>query len=323
MSGRIFFLILFLPFVAFGQSSEHISGYARMLAIARVDEKDLLLLRSFQKEENSFYLVADMKTMVTSVIPVKGVDARASDWTKLQVSYANSPYIKALMDAKRRDLSLQDAGIAHGYPFEKGITLTIDLCPSQKPLDRVVFTSLIEGLKNIEIPVPVGISISGKFMLNHPDDIDWLLGMVRQKQLAITWINHSYHHYYQPGLALRENFLLAQGTDLDVEVLENEKAMLGHGIVPSVFFRFPGLVSNRILVDRIIDYGLIPIGSDAWLAKGQKPVTGSIVLIHGNGNEPLGVADFLQLLRNNEQAIRQKQWLLFDLRSTIGEEENH
>jgi hypothetical protein len=80
-------------------------------------------------------------------------------------------------------------------------------------------------------------------------------------------------------------------------------------------------VSDQQVVYKITDYGLIPIGSDAWLAKGQHAQNGSIVLIHGNGNEPVGVADFIALLRSKTRLIARKQWLLYDLSSTVEDEE--
>ncbi|MGN6638288.1 MAG: polysaccharide deacetylase family protein, partial [Mucilaginibacter sp.] len=83
----------------------------------------------------------------------------------------------------------------------------------------------------------------------------------------------------------------------------------------------PGLVSDQQLVYKITDYGLIPIGSDAWLAKGQQANDGSIVLIHGNGNEPVGVNDFIKLLQSKTKQIAEKQWLLYDLSSTVEDEE--
>jgi len=316
---QLLLAILLLPLFTWGQ----ISNYKRILANTEINGQQMLLLRSFKKKDTSFYIAVDLKTMTTAVVLAKGLKVNPSNWTTLKSSIPNSPYIKALKDAKQQDLNLQDAGITHGYPAEKGITLTIDLCPSHRPLDRDLFNSLISALKNNEAPVPVALSLSGKFLLKHPTDIDWLLDKVEKKELSITWINHSYHHYYEPGLPLQENFMLKPETNLDIEVLGNEKAMLEHGIIPSIFFRFPGLVSNPNLVDSIINYGLIPIGSDAWLAKGQQASKGSIVLIHGNGNEPLGIADFLQLLRSDQQAISQRQWLLFDLRTSIADQELH
>ena len=157
-------------------------------------------------------------------------------------------------------------------------------------------------------------------MKQHPQDLDWLKKMQTDHEIYITWINHSYNHRVSLTLPLKENFLLEPGTDLNFEVLETEKAMLKNGLLPSVFFRFPGLVSDQQLVYRITAFGLIPIGTDAWLAKGQQPQAGSIVLIHGNGNEPVGVADFINLLKSKTTAIAKKQWLLYDLRQTVDQE---
>jgi hypothetical protein len=114
--------------------------------------------------------------------------------------------------------------------------------------------------------------------------------------------------------------LLAPGTDLDFEILGTEIALLQNGLMPSVFFRFPGLVSDNKIVTKITDFGLIPIGSDAWLAKGQQAQRGSIVLIHGNGNEPIGVNDFITLLKNKKDQVQSKQWLLYDLRESVDDE---
>ena len=47
-------------------------------------------------------------------------------------------------------------------------------------------------------------------------------------------------------------------------------------------------------------YGLIPVGSDAWLAKNEVPSAGSIVLVHGNGNEPVGVEKLLERVQGGE-----------------------
>ena len=73
-------------------------------------------------------------------------------------------------------------------------------------------------------------------------------------------------------------------------------------------------------MDSVISYGLIPIGSDAWLAKGQPVHKGSIVLIHGNGNEPVGIKDFIRLLQTEKSSVMKKEWLLYDLRESIEDE---
>jgi hypothetical protein len=186
-------------------------------------------------------------------------------------------------------------------------------------LDKRLFTEIGKAFQNIERPVPVALSISGIWMHQHPEDLEWLRKMQADKKISITWINHSYNHRFDPRLLLRKNFMLEDGTDATYEVLETEKAMLKKGLLPSVFFRFPGLVSNKQLVLKITGFGLIPIGSDAWLAKGQKPQSGSIVLIHANGNEPVGINDFIMLLRSKADDIAKKRWLILDLRQSLVE----
>ncbi len=96
--------------------------------------------------------------------------------------------------------------------------------------------------------------------------------------------------------------------------------MIEKGITPSLFFRFPGLVSAEALFLAVTGFGLIPLGSDAWLAKNQWPRPGSIVLVHANGNEPLGVRRFIRLLREKRQEILNQKWFLFDLRESVQEE---
>ena len=99
---------------------------------------------------------------------------------------------------------------------------------------------------------------------------------------------------------LARNFLLTPGTDFPAEVLELEQLLLSRGVVPSPFFRFPGLVSDAATVERLREFSLIPIGSDAWLAKGESPRRGSFILVHGNGNEPRGVQLLLPMLKSGE-----------------------
>ncbi|ASV33309.1 hypothetical protein GWK90_09385 [Candidatus Hamiltonella defensa] len=78
-----------------------------------------------------------------------------------------------------------------------------------------------------------------------------------------------------------------------------EKLLLEKNELPSVFFRFPGLVSDEKTVKKVNQFGLIPVGSDAWLAKGEKAKPGSIILIHGNGNEPKGIEIASKLIKNH------------------------
>jgi len=299
-----------------GQKFKSIKKYKLDYLVANKGAEKLIGIRSFANDGQQYLLLVNPQTLDSKVDLASNYVISRTPWTKILLEFKTSPYIKSLTAAAAKDFQIQDAGIDNAIPEEQGITLTIDLCPSHKPLDRIIFQSVFDEFKKIEQPAPLAISVSGKWMLKHQDDLNWLKDLVNKKDLDITWINHSYDHEVN-SLPLAENFLLAPGTNLDTEVLENEKLMLKNGLTPSIFFRFPGLISDRSIAQKIEAYGLIPIGSDAWLAKGQQANNGSIVLIHGNGNEELGVKDFLELLKTKKEEVISKQWLLFDLRKGL------
>jgi hypothetical protein len=298
----------------------HITNYEVYFGWAKRYPQDWMILRRFENNGKPYLLMVNPQTLETKVNDAGFYQVKPMSMAETRKLFNSTPYQKALSKAESQSIAIQDAGIERGLPKESGISLTADLCPSHKPLDRRIFTDIINGFKQVEPQVPIALSVSGLWMKHHVQDIDWLKQLQANHEIYITWINHSYNHRVSKTNPLKENFLLEPGTDIKYEVLETEKMMLANGLLPSVFFRFPGLVSDQQLVYKITDFGLIPIGTDAWLAKGQQPQAGSIVLIHGNGNEPVGVNDFIKLLQSKASSIANKQWLLYDLRETVEEE---
>jgi hypothetical protein len=108
-------------------------------------------------------------------------------------------------------------------------------------------------------------------------------------------VNHSNSHPYIIETPPENNFLLLPQVNFENEVLKTEIKLIERNLMPSVFFRFPGLISHEKLVTELSSkYGLITLGADSWLANGVKPNAkgDSILLVHGNGNEPLGLKLF-------------------------------
>ncbi len=99
---------------------------------------------------------------------------------------------------------------------------------------------------------------------------------------------------------MRRPFSLTKGVDLDAEILETERLMLMYGLTPSVFFRFPGLISDASLMQRLRERHLVALGADSWIALGPRPRAGSIMLVHPNGNEPVGLKIFARLLQEGK-----------------------
>lgn len=303
-----------------------VKDYAPFFAECRAEEcgRRLIVLRAYRQAGEKRILAVDPLTLETEARPAKGLRLERLAFGALRASTAAEPYGRVLLDSETNGASHRDAGIVHALPAGNGVVLTIDLCPSIRPLDRRLFESVIATFLPEERPVPLGIAVTGKWMEKHPEDLAWLRGLQAKGDLAVTWINHSYNHRYEKSLPMSRNFLLEPGTDIRKEILSTEALMLANGLTPSIFFRFPGLVSDLDLVKRVVSFGLAPIGSDAWLAKTAKdrePSPGSIVLVHGNGNEPVGVRRFLALLGQEKSAIRSRNWLLFDLRDSVRLEE--
>ena len=315
-----FFFVLSFTRAEAQQNFLNITNYRVYYGWAHNYPQDWLILRRFENGGRDYLLMVNPETLQTKVNESSFYQVKPMTLAETRVFFKTSSYEKAITKVEKQSINIQDAGIERGMPTETGISLTADLCPSHKPLDRRIFTDMITEFKKVEKPASIALSVSGLWMLTHTTDIKWLKKLRDSGEIRITWVNHSYNHRVSKTAALKENFLLEPGTDMNTEILSTEKLMLKNGLVPSAFFRFPGLVSDQQLVYKVTDYGLIPIGSDAWLAKGQQAQDGSIVLIHGNGNEPVGVADFIKLLHSKTKQIAQKQWLLYDLSNTVDEE---
>ncbi len=316
---KLFFALILLTTAIPGQKAANCSLFTG-LGINTEDSVRVVCLRRYAIDGNTFYLTVDPSTLHTKLFRSDSIYAFPLSWDMIRFFFSSTPYVAALKQAAALGDPLQDAGYTRFSSPHNGIDLTIDLCPSHHPLDRIVFTDLLREMGKIEKPVPVSVCLTGSWIREHSGDLRWLDSLVKENDLSIIWINHSFSHFFSEKAPLNENFMLAPGTDTDGEVLNNETEMLRNGIIPSVFFRFPGLVSDHKVYNRILELGLIPVGSDAWLAKGQKPGNGSIVLIHGNGNEPVGVSDFISLLKKREADLSTGRWELLDLRKSLIED---
>jgi hypothetical protein len=230
-------------------------------------------------------------------------------------AWRDSPFARALFRQTSPPYALQNDGLQEAEHSVKGFFLTADLCPSKKPLDRTFFEAT--GALPQKRPVPIALMVSGLWIERHEADLSWLKEQINTGRLTFTWVNHSYTHPYIPGAPLEKNFLLAQKVNFADEVLRTERQMLELGLPPSPFFRFPGLVSDQRLIGELRDLCLIPIGSNAWLAKGESPKTGSVVLVHANGNEPEGIHLLRSFYDRQKDALSRGDVALLPLREAF------
>lgn len=290
------FLPLLLIFASRPCQAAQITDY-RVIRQTGTDEagKVRVAIRSFNSDGVPHLLVVNPFTLETWNLPAAlfhtgGAPADAAIYS--------TPYIRAIATSTSAPYPLQNDGATRAEKVADGVFLTVDLCPSRRPFERELFEAAEVLCKGA--PAPVAVAITGVWLETHPEELSYLKREMAAGKLSITWVNHSYHHPYDPKTPLDRNFLLTQGSDFLREVLDVEQQLLAHGLVPSPFFRFPGLVSDKQMIQRLRELSLIPIGSDAWLAKGESPAKGSFILVHGNGNEPKGIKLLLPMLKKNE-----------------------
>ena len=246
-------------------------------------------IREFSYKDKNYYLVVNPNTLTTRL-------TLASKLYNCPKTLNSTKYFKLLsLSVSNTTHPLQNDGITSA---KNGIYLTTDLCPSSKRgFEDRVYKAIIKEFKN---PVPLTLFITKKWINRHKLEFNQLKLWQKEGKLDINWGNHTANHIYHKNLPLNKNFVLAKEEHLTKDILDLEKTIIENGLTPSIFFRFPGLVSNKKAIFTVKKLGLITVGSNTWLAKGEKLKNGSIILIHGNKNEPKGVDIFLKLLKNGK-----------------------
>ncbi|KPJ67927.1 MAG: hypothetical protein AMJ43_02620 [Coxiella sp. DG_40] len=266
-----------------------------------------IAIRYFTNNQKNYFLVVNPRTFKTEVVKTGILYARDPKtnfeenpgyfkWKQIK----ETPYVKDLLKFTKWQGNIQDAGITHSLYSKTGYFLTVDMCPSNRPFEKDFYHKLVSIAKLERKPFPVAICISGLWIMGHAQEFNYLLDAEKNHKLNITWVNHTLSHLYFSDLAFEKNFVLFKFTDVKNEIFGVEKLLLAHNLIPSVFIRFPGLVANRNLLLQIQKLGLIPLGTDAWLAMGQVPKNGSIILVHGNSNEHPGIEKIIPILNDHQ-----------------------
>ncbi|RXJ96346.1 hypothetical protein CRV00_01640 [Malaciobacter molluscorum] len=247
-------------------------------------------LRSFYKNEKKYFLVVNEENLKTRIF-------KLSELSSIILADNTNTKYKKLLKKYNTSFKLQNFGVT-SIKTNK-VYLTADLCPSSKKGYEDEFIKFFISRYYENSALNITFFVSGNWIKKHKDDFLELIRFQKQNKLNITWGNHTLTHYYNSSLPLNQNFLLKKGTNLKEEILNVEKILIENDVLPSILFRFPGLVSNEKIAKYVNTLGLIPVGSNAWLAKEQDIHDGSIILIHGNKNEPLGIKKAISIFKKN------------------------
>lgn len=273
-------LLIYSSSYAGSYSATVIEGYHPIFKPFYNERQELkIAIRQYRIGSVSHLLILDPFSFETTTVLAQQIIFRKEPPPEDRLK--STPFIGALSKHTSPPYPYQNDGVVQADHPVNGMFLTIDLCPSKRFLDKILFEKTMSLLPENETTVPIAVAITGTWIKQHKSDFQWLT-RTTSGRLQITWINHSYSHLY-PSRTITTD------TELEKEALLTEMMLLEHGLMPSPFFRFPGLISNQKLIEKLKQLSLIPLGSNAWLSKGQCPENGCIILVHGNGNDPRGV----------------------------------
>ena len=278
--------IVLTSFVATSLFAFKIDSYKPIKGCTNINGNEFRVLREIKIKNKKMFLSVNTSSLNTKYLQNIGVLNKCNPKSRYKtiLNYATTP-----------PYPLENDGLTHG---SKGLYLTTDLCPSSKSgFEDRLYKNLI---KTFPKPVPVTLFITKRWINKHKKEFEQFKTWQKENLLNISWGNHTAKHIYHPKAKLKHNFILSPEENLPKDILDLKTTLIENGVKPSIFFRFPGLISDKKSVQIVKNLGLIPIGSNAWLAKGQKPKNGSIILVHGNKNEPIGIDIFLKLLKNGK-----------------------
>lgn len=293
---------LMLPCLSVASAAEITGYHPTYIPGYDSDGRLVVATRMFARNQIATLLVVDAQTLATRVIAAdalalrRPVEQPGTGRYMNAADIAQSAYGAARRIGQTRPVALQNAGLIHAQHAVQGYFLTVDLCPSSRLFEAQFFQALVDRSRKRGAPVEVAICLSGLWAITHPEELSWLIAQQQRKLLHITWVNHSLSHLYFHDVPLEENFLLGPYIHVAHEMLATEEILLAHDEVPSIFFRYPGLVANDAVMQTLTHLGLVPLGADAWLAKGEVPTEGSVILVHGNANEPAGIQAVMPII---------------------------
>ncbi|MDQ3439780.1 MAG: polysaccharide deacetylase family protein [Planctomycetota bacterium] len=201
------------------------------------------------------------------------------------------------------DFASHSSAINHGprTDLPRTVSMTVDLCWSLRPYERDFFR-FVPRVAKVNGDAWVTLFVTGRWLEQHPDEMERLIELSREPGVGVTWALHSWVHPKQRPFM---NAYSPQDVREDNQRVEAE--LLRWGIVPSIFYRFPGLIHDEPRLRAILDLDLISVDCDSWVASMRRgrsphhlwPGDGSIVLIHGNGNEAIGIPRLYEWMIEN------------------------
>ncbi len=215
----------------------------------------------------------------------------------------NSLLFRLKMDMISNRQAFADA--AHTKPVHVQVTnliLTTDLCPIRTNYNWDFFTELISYQKKHNIHIPLVIFFTGRWIQSNPASFQ----QIRKSGLPFIAGNHTFSHHI-----LKDKYTVAE---FEKDVLKNETVLLEKGILPSPFFRFPGLKYQLPYLQALDRMSLLPVDVAIWMGQKVIPDWG-VILVHSNGVENVEVQRLKKYLKQQLSSMQSGKLVFKDIYS--------
>ena len=152
----------------------------------------------------------------------------------VEANLDESPWQKRISWFKEKASGGQ--ALQHGdrSALAKCIAVTVDLCWSLRPMEQDFLTNLPSMMPSSGA-APATIFVSGRWIEQHPTEMETLVGLEQEHGATLIWGLHSWVHPKDGGFM---NDLSV--SEVREDALRLERKLLEWGIVPTVYYRFPG-----------------------------------------------------------------------------------
>jgi len=220
MSFRAFFVILFtsstlLLSSAFADScgsaldlvqKSSIQNYQPFLQICETaSSQEVILTRKMRSGSHDLAFIVDPSSLKTQLIEQQCLQSCRN--TSVEELSSQTRYGQMLEESSKAPFLTENDGLNQST-INKGVLLTVDMCPSRKNMDTDFFSAIESKAQSQK--VSFAVAITDRWISQFPDSFQKLKNMQKNKNIELSWINHSATHPYKKGLKFSENFLFSK-----------------------------------------------------------------------------------------------------------------
>jgi len=283
-------------------NSQIIWGYVKK------GNENRLAIRAFELDRTVYYLTIDPNTLTSQITLADKAAVESLKRSAAQIGDKDNQY-QQLIQYTRQKPDMASLGLHWAKPNAGFPDIVWDVA-HQNQAWRTDWIAKLLGLIKPNTPLRLAICVQGNKLLQHKLEIAWLQSQEKTGKVKLYWVNHGSGLWGRTKMGWATDALMSPDADIVAEVFDTEKQLLSMGLAPSVFYYVPGWVTDSQISQELIDFGLIPLGSDDAFAKAEQNKLGKLSFVSELGRVVESEALFIEHITQNPQYLRQHVWFV-------------